>query len=164
MEDKGFKVNTNPSNFDLMAVDENYKNQNFKKKKRGILGWWTKLKKWQKVTISTVSAVVAIILILAIVFFSMFGYAVNQIEIPTFNSRPYWNFIKTKQLNVTGEMPNEAIDKIIDTLELKETYYDGGTKLYKGENLTLVKCNTLAGNKDVYIGNKDFKYEQGYCK
>lgn len=79
MEDKGFKVNTNPSNFDLMAVDENYKNQNFKKKKRGILGWWTKLKKWQKVTISTLSAVVAIILILAIVFFSMFGYNYDKI-------------------------------------------------------------------------------------
>ncbi|MBO7211224.1 MAG: hypothetical protein J6V44_09530 [Methanobrevibacter sp.] len=45
-------------------------------------------------------------------FFSMYGYAVNQIEVPTYNARPSWNFIKTKQCNVTGEMPNEAIDKI----------------------------------------------------
>ena len=43
---------------------------------------------------------------------AMFGYAVNQIEVPTFNSRPYWNYIKTKQLNVTGEMPNDALNTI----------------------------------------------------
>lgn len=45
-------------------------------------------------------------------FFSVYGYAVNQIEVPTFNARPCWNYIKTKQCNVIGEMPNEAIDKI----------------------------------------------------
>lgn len=90
MENKGFKVNTNPDNFDLMTADETYKSHRFKKKKRGIAGffqrigtaisgWWKRLKKWQKITLSTVTAFVAVILVLVIVFFSYFGYNYNNI-------------------------------------------------------------------------------------
>ena len=38
---------------------------------------------------------------------------------------------------------------------------------YKGYVEIQLDDNKLAsfyGNKDVYIGNSDFKYEQGYCK
>lgn len=35
-------------------------------------------------------------------------------------------------------------------------YLDGGSTLYRYENLTILKCNTDAtNNKDVYIGNKN---------
>lgn len=63
-------------------------------------------------------------------FFSMYGYAVNQIEVPTYNARPVWNYIKTRQLNVTGEMPNEAIDKI-------KSIFNEGITFWKNINTML---------------------------
>lgn len=56
-----------------------------------------------------------------------------------------------------------AIDKIIKTLELEDILDDGGTQIYKGD-ITLIKCNTLDGNKDIYIGSKDLKFKQNFCK
>ncbi len=90
MENNGFNVNTNPESFDLMTADQTYKSHHFKKKKRGIAGffqkmgttiseWWKGLKKWQKITVSAVTSVVALVLVFAIVFFSMFGYNYNKI-------------------------------------------------------------------------------------
>ena len=58
---------------------------------------------------------------------------------------------------------DKAIDKIIDILKLKDSFLDGGTKLYKGENLTLIKCNTLDGNRDIYIGNQNMEFKQNFC-
>ena len=45
-------------------------------------------------------------------FFSMYGYAVNQLKIPTWINRPHWNYVKTKQCNITGDIPDDAINKL----------------------------------------------------
>lgn len=70
---------------------------------------------------------------------------------------------KEENLKEFIETDEKAIDKIIETLELEGAYSDGGTKLYKGETLTLVKCNTLDGNRDVYIGDQNMKFKQNFC-
>ena len=36
-----------------------------------------------------------------------------------------------------------------------EMYKDGGSILYKYDNYAIIKCHTLEGNRDVYIGSKD---------
>lgn len=36
-------------------------------------------------------------------------------------------------------------------------YEDGGSAEYHYENYTIIKCHTLDGNRDVYIGSKDLK-------
>ena len=47
---------------------------------------------------------------------------------------------------------------------------DGGTKIYEDADnytdngLTLIKCNTLDGNRDIYIGPKDMEYQESFCK
>lgn len=58
---------------------------------------------------------------------------------------------------------NKAINEIIDTLKLEDILKDGGTKIYKGD-ITLIKCNTLDGNKDIYIGNKNMEFKENFCK
>ena len=58
---------------------------------------------------------------------------------------------------------SNAINEIIDTLKLEDTLKDGGTQIYKGD-ITLIKCNTLDGNKDIYFGNDNMKYKQNFCK
>ena len=37
------------------------------------------------------------------------------------------------------------------------SYDDGGSIEYHYENYTIIKCHTLDGNRDVYIGTKDLK-------
>lgn len=36
-----------------------------------------------------------------------------------------------------------------------DMYLDGGSMIYKYNSYTIIKCHTLDGNKDVYIGSKD---------
>ena len=64
------------------------------------------------------------------------------------------NFIETDE---------KSIDKIIDTLEFEDVFLDGGTKIYRGENLTLVKCNKLDGNRDIYIGDQNMEFKENFC-
>lgn len=65
-----------------------------------------------------------------------------------------------------------SMDDIINFLELqvknndatREIYKDGGSILYKNKDFSLLKCNTIDGNKDIYIGDNSLKYEENYCK
>lgn len=43
-------------------------------------------------------------------------------------------------------------------------YKDGGTKKYLTDYYTIIKCHTLDGNRDIYIGDKDMEYEENFCK
>ena len=50
-------------------------------------------------------------------FFSVYGYSINKVETPNITGRKYWNFIKTRNAEVTGNMPSSsraAIAKIFD--------------------------------------------------
>lgn len=45
-------------------------------------------------------------------YFDMFGYKVNVIKKPQFDSRPSWNYLKTSGINLIGNIPQIAIDTI----------------------------------------------------
>lgn len=50
-------------------------------------------------------------------FFSVYGYAINKVETPILNGRQYWNFIKTQNAEIGGNMPassKAAIGRIFD--------------------------------------------------
>ena len=53
----------------------------------------------------------------------------------------------------------EIIEKANQDLKEKNitgnVYLDGGSMIYQYSNYTIIKCNTLDGNRDVYIGTKD---------
>lgn len=68
-----------------------------------------------------------------------------------------------KELKKYIENNNDAISEISKSLKLESILSDGGTKIYKGD-ITLIKCNTIAGNKDVYIGNSGMKFKENFCK
>ncbi|MBQ3021009.1 MAG: hypothetical protein IJD92_02140 [Bacilli bacterium] len=71
--------------------------------------------------------------------------------------------LKNHLLNIYQTI-DESIKELVSDINVYEVYKDGGTTLYKKDNYAILLCNTIEGNKDVYIGNKDLKYEQGYCK
>lgn len=69
--------------------------------------------------------------------------------------------------NQEYELDEYNIDKAYDLLDEVEYLNDGGTKIYKSfdNNITLIKCNTLMGNKDIYIGDYNTIFDSSLmCK
>ncbi len=56
-------------------------------------------------------------------YFSMFGYQTNELKVPNINNRPYWNYVKTQGINITGNIPNED-------LEIIKTLFNSGITLW----------------------------------
>lgn len=54
-------------------------------------------------------------------YFSAFGYKINNVKIPNITGRTNWNYVKTIDCNITGEIPQE------DLQELKEMFDNGVT-------------------------------------
>lgn len=54
-------------------------------------------------------------------FFSMFGYKVNEVKVPNVTGRTNWNYVKTIDCNIVGEIPQE------DLQELKNMFDNGVT-------------------------------------
>ena len=54
-------------------------------------------------------------------FFEMFGYKVNRVMTINTNTRSNWNFVKTIDVNITGDIPER------DLQELKDLYNGGFT-------------------------------------
>ena len=74
-----------------------------------------------------------------------------------------------EQTILTGTL---TLNEILNDMELYAELNDGGTKIYKGnengkyltDSYSLIRCNTVDGNRDVYIGKYDMNYEEGFCK
>lgn len=68
--------------------------------------------------------------------------------------------------NLETEMQN-----MTDMMEVNEIYKDGGTTIYRDKNkklssngFTIIKCNTLDGNKNIYFGTSNLEYIEDFCK
>ncbi len=45
-------------------------------------------------------------------YFSMYGYRVNELKIPNLHSRVNWNYIKTVNVNLIGDIPQEDLEQL----------------------------------------------------
>ena len=54
-------------------------------------------------------------------FFDMYGYATHRVKTPNVNHRQNWWYTKTVNANITGNVPNDEMNKI------KEAYNNGLT-------------------------------------
>lgn len=72
-------------------------------------------------------------------FLTMYGYAINRIKQPNITGRAYWNFVKTQNAVIAGDMPassKEAIARI----------FDGGiTFWHNGDNVGNYLVSTSQG-------------------
>lgn len=59
---------------------------------------------------------------------------------------------------------DDSINSLVDNIDNVDYFSDGGTKLYKTNKYAILLCNTLDGNKDIYIGNKNLRYKSNYCE
>ena len=54
-------------------------------------------------------------------FFNLYGYKVNEVKIPNFKTRTYWNYVQTADCNIIASLNNE------DVQELKDIFNSGIT-------------------------------------
>jgi len=62
---------------------------------------------------------------------------------------------------------DDSINHVTDSMIKTETLKDGGTIIYKNDifDITLVKCNTTKGNKDIFIADSKLKFDdESMCK
>lgn len=64
------------------------------------------------------------------------------------------------------ESKDKSIESITNLLNKQSNLKDGGTVIFKNKdkNITLIKCNTIDGNKDIYIGNYNLSFKSSMCK
>lgn len=95
--------------------------------------------------------------------YTLYYYGVEKVSLKI-NKQNYDLTDAIRQKRIT-------FDEIISEMELAGSLYDGGTKIYKSGNskkylnddLTIIRCHTLDGNRDVYIGDDSMQYEEGFC-
>lgn len=56
-------------------------------------------------------------------FFSKFGYQTNRLKKPNWNSRPHWNYVKTKNCVIVGSIPGDDMNKICKIHDAGITYW-----------------------------------------
>ena len=45
-------------------------------------------------------------------YFDFYGYNVSTVKVPQFNSRPAWNYIETREINIDGGIPQDDMQEI----------------------------------------------------
>ena len=45
-------------------------------------------------------------------FFTMYGYQTNRMKVPNLSSRPYFNYVKTVDVNIIGAIPNDDMEAV----------------------------------------------------
>ena len=84
----------------------------------------------------------------------------------------YYDDVKTKHVlkdyvQNTWQTIDDSIKHLINYLSLFTELNDGGTRIYKSQeyDITIVKCNTVGGNKDYYIGDYSMSFDSNsMCK
>lgn len=71
------------------------------------------------------------------------------------------NYKYTIDVALTNELV--TFDNILNKARSTAIAYDGGSKLYKYDNFTIIVCNTIDGNNDVIIGDAEMQINN-YCK
>ena len=62
---------------------------------------------------------------------------------------------------------DDSIKHLTDIMDYVDTLKDGGTTIYKSNayDVAIIKCNTIAGNKDIFIGDYSMSFDNdSLCK
>lgn len=60
-------------------------------------------------------------------FFTMYGYQVNSLKTPNITGRTNWNYVKTLECNVTGSLPETAVEEIKSIFNNGVTFWHNPT-------------------------------------
>ena len=72
-------------------------------------------------------------------FFSMYGYKVNEVKVPNITGRTNWNYIKTVNCNLLGDIPQNDMQKLKDMFNKGITlWHNASTFLDYSQNNAIV--------------------------
>lgn len=63
-------------------------------------------------------------------FFTMFGYKVNVVKTPSITGRSYWNYVKTIDCNIEGNVPQEDLQVVRNIFNNGCTFWHGAENMY----------------------------------
>lgn len=63
-------------------------------------------------------------------YFSMYGYKVNTVKVPSLTGRRYWNYVKTIDANVEGDIPQEDLEIVRQMFDNGVTLWHDATNMY----------------------------------
>jgi len=58
-------------------------------------------------------------------YLSKYGYKVNRVKTPNITGRAYWNYVKLREPNIFGDIPNKDLSKINTNFERGITFWHG---------------------------------------
>ena len=67
-------------------------------------------------------------------YFSMFGYKVCRLKVPNIATRPSWNFVKCSTVTLTGAIPADAEELIMNVLKKGVTFWKTSFGNYSANN------------------------------
>ena len=105
--------------------------------------------------------------------FNLYVYRDNKIYLSSNIEEVY--YIKRDLMKYTlkeyiigmWQTTEDGMKNLTDILYNTETLRDGGTQIFKLKeyDITIVKCNTISGNRDYYIGDYNMTFDNGsMCK
>lgn len=63
-------------------------------------------------------------------FMSMFGYKINTVKVPDIDSRSNWNYVKTVECNVEGDIPQDDLDVVRGMFNKGVTLWHNPSTMY----------------------------------
>lgn len=61
-------------------------------------------------------------------FFNMYGYKLNEVKVPNFHTRKYWNYVQTNGIVIRGNFNNEDLNEI-------KSIFDGGITFWHTDDI-----------------------------
>jgi hypothetical protein len=61
-------------------------------------------------------------------FFNMYGYKKNEVKVPNFNTRQYWNYVQTAGCTIQGNFNNEDLNEL-------KAIFDNGITLWHTDDI-----------------------------
>lgn len=61
-------------------------------------------------------------------YFNMYGYKVNQVKVPNLHTRQFWNYVKTVDCNILGNIPQDDLEQI-------RSMFDKGVTLWHTDDV-----------------------------
>lgn len=63
-------------------------------------------------------------------FFNLYGYKVNTLKTPSITGRRYWNYVKTIDCNIEGDIPQDDLMRVRDIFNTGCTFWHDASKMY----------------------------------
>lgn len=78
-------------------------------------------------------------------YWDMYGYPSHRVKLPNISTRPHWNYVKTINVSITGNVPSDDMSKIKSIYDNGVTFWRYGNEVGNYSLDNRIASNTLNG-------------------